>query len=479
MTAIPNERREFEDFVRAEDVWSKWDAARRLMAARQMQWAANKEGFGESFRDLGKLAINGSGIDQLLAIALITRISDLVKGELRREAADILSHSLRNPIEGFWIVNESKNLPFVSKPSEIRENIASALSYASGNWVIPYVVEALAREEKSTRCRLELTRQLASRETRFTRWLQMLSEISWLDIWQTESPDRPGRLRDLAVALVAGLREHSAVIVDEETGPALAMMMQRVAPMSPRGQRSAKLASAGLAVINLLDEILTADFALIADPEAYAALAIISRWWQPSSYPQAIGDGLSSVVRKLTSAIRLRARLGQKSESLTLRLRQALGAGGSVNEVLSHIAGSETGIAPEIDDWLRGRERESSATSAAISSLLSTTTAPAIVETVAALLLEFVESGSNDPNPTEQILQFHLHRIHSRVLALAAEFKLETAGVEGETVEFNPSAHRTVSGLIPSDPTVRIRRPMVVRRRDDGSQDIIERAIVE
>src|SRR6202035_1573923 len=110
-------------------------------------------------------------IDQLLAIALIVRISDLVKGELRKEGSDFLSLSLKNPIEGFWIISETKNLPFVSKPSEIRENIASALSYASGNWVVPYVVEALGREEKSARCRLELTRQLASREQNFTRWL--------------------------------------------------------------------------------------------------------------------------------------------------------------------------------------------------------------------------------------------------------------------------------------------------------------------
>ena len=479
MSAISDERGDFQDFVRGGDIWSKWDAARRLMATRQMQSAANKEGFAQSFRDLGKFAVGGSGIEQLLAIALIVRISDLVKGDLRREAGEVLSHALRDPIEGFWTISETKNLPLVSKPSEIRENVASALSYATGTWVIPYVVEALAREEKSARCRLELTRQLARREIRFSRWLQMLSEISWLDIWQSEKADRTGRLGELAIALVAGLREHGAVVVDEETGPALAVMMQRVAPISPRGQRSAKLGNVALALIRLLDEILTMDFALIADPEAYAALAVISRWWQPSPYPQSIDDGLASVVRKLTSAIRLRARLGQKSESLTLRLRQALGAGSSTDELLHRIAETESGLTPEIDDWLRGRERENSATATAISSLLSGAIAPSVVESVAALLLEFVGAESSDLDRTAKGLQSQLHRIHARVLNLAGELRLVTAGVEGEIVEFNPTAHRTVTGVIPPDPIVRIRRPMVVRRRDDGSQDIIERAIVE
>jgi hypothetical protein len=65
-----------------------------------------------------------------------------------------------------------------------------------------------------------------------------------------------------------------------------------------------------------------------------------------------------------------------------------------------------------------------------------------------------------------------------RIQALASELKLTTVGIVGEVIEFNPNAHRDVAGGVPSNPQVRIVRPMVVRERDDGSQDIIERAIV-
>jgi hypothetical protein len=304
----------------------------------------------------------------------------------------------------------------------------------------------------------------------------MLSEFSWL----TETADRTGRLRELAVVLVASLREHrNVIVVDEDTGPALAEMMQRVAPMSPRGKRSAKLTSAALASIELLDEILSTDFALIADPEAYAPLAVVSRWWQPSSYPQSVTDQLSGVIRKLTSAIRLRARLVQKSESLTLRLRQALGADGSVADVLAKIAETETGLAPEIDDWLRGRSREISATVGAIQSLLSEAGAPAVTERIASLLLDCFEVELTTIEDSKELLSPHLRRIFGRIRALATELKLTIDGVVGEIVEFNPNAHRTISGGIPSDPLVRLRRPMVVRQRDDGSRDIVERALVE
>jgi hypothetical protein len=480
MTDERTEARAFEDFVRGADVWAKWDAARRLMAARQMQSAATNEGFHNSFRELGQTAISGRGVDQLLAIALILRISELVKGEARRQAAETLSEALRKPIDGLWTVGEAKTLPLESKPSEIRENIASALSHASGSWLVPYIIEALAREEKSARCRLELTRQLSKRQPLVSRWFNMLSSFSWFNVWNVETADRIGRLRELTIAITTTLREHrNTVVVDEDAGPALAKMMQEIAPVGPRTARGAKLADTALAVIDLLDELLAIEFTLIADPEAYAPLASISRWWQPSTYPSSVVDGLRGIVRKLISAIRLRARLAQKSESLLLRLRQALGSGDATSNALTKIAETESGLSPEIDDWLRGRERGESTTAGAVASLLSGASAPMLTQAIAPLLLDCLEATSAVAQQSDSPLAGHLRRICGRIQALAAELKLRPVGAVGEMVEFSPTAHRTVSGAIPSEPNVRLRRPMVVRWRDDGSQDIIERAIVE
>jgi hypothetical protein len=168
-----------EDFVRGSNVWAKWDASRRLMAAKQMQSAASSANFRDSFQQPGQMAIGNRGLDQLLAIALILRISELVKGNFRKNAADLLTEALRKPIDGVWTISEAKKLPIESKPSEIRENIALALSYASGPWLLPYIIEALAREERSSRCRLELNRQLAKRDPLVSHWLKMLGGFSW------------------------------------------------------------------------------------------------------------------------------------------------------------------------------------------------------------------------------------------------------------------------------------------------------------
>ena len=361
-----------------------------------------------------------------------------------------------------------------------RENVALALTHATGEWVVPFIIEALAREEKSFRCRLELTQQLASREASVSRWFEMLGNFAWPDISNVETADRIGRLRELAVAVSTTLREHrNTVIVNEQAGSALAGMMQEIAPAAHRAARSGKFVDAALAVVNLLDELLAIEFSLIADPEAYAPLAVIARWWQPSSYPAAVAQELQGIVRKLVSAIRLRARLGQKSENLVLRLRQALGNSDATASALIRIAETETGLAAGIDDWLRGRERESSATAEAVTSLLSGASTPMLVEAIAPLLLDSLDASVAIAQHSNSPLARHLRRICARVQALAAELKLQPAGTVGQVVEFNPTAYRTVTGAIPSEPNVRLRRQMVVRRRDDGSQDVIERGLVE
>jgi hypothetical protein len=233
-------------------------------------------------------------------------------------------------------------------------------------------------------------------------------------------------MRDLAAALTESLREiRTTITVDSKTGAALAELMEMVVHVSPRSTRPLKLAEAAAACLQLLDEILATEFTLIMDPEAYAPLAVISRWWQPSSYPPLVTDTLVGLIRKLTSAISFRARLGQRSETLALRLRQALGASdGSATDVLLNIAETETGLAPEIDDWLRGRERASSSTSAALGSLLSGTGVAEIAQAIAPILLECVEATKTAASSSDPQLATDVRRITARVQALAAELKL-------------------------------------------------------
>jgi hypothetical protein len=443
------------------------------MASRRMQDASTQPEFVRAFHEVGE-ACRASGLEQLLAIALVVRISELVKGNLKKIAARILQQALIQPPEPLRIVSDTSHLPAEAKQSEIRENVALALTYASGAWIVPYVSEALAQEDKSQRCRLELCRQLATREARLSEWMVLLIKQNW-----SSASDRASRLRDLYIAIYSTLREkRGSIIVDGKTAPLLAELMQKIVHVPSRGALPPRLLDASIASIELLDEILAADFSLIAEPNSYEPLDVVARWWPIASFPSALESAMGPIVRKLASVIRMRARMGQRSETLGLRLRQALGKQGSTEAILNSIASSETGLDPAIDDWLRGRQREPSATATAAVSLLSSASSRETVKLLAPLALDCAEAAALVAKDTDSQASVELRRVCNRVQAIMLELGIAISGRTGEIVEYSPTVHRMADGLVPKELLVRIVRPMVVRNSSDGSQDIVEKAVV-
>lgn len=477
--ATTTESTELLDFTRARDVRSKWDAARRLMANRQMQRIANEPEFIQSFDDLGQACIATEGIDQLLAIAMVVRISDLLKKDFKTKAADFLARAFDRVPEGAWLISESTGLPAEAKPAEIRENIARALDHAHGPWVVPYVVEALAREERSSRCRLELSRQLALRQPNVTQWIEALNSQPWSKLLGANSVEGVVRLRDLLGALATTIaKNRMALQIEPTVGRGIASLMMQLVRVSPREPLPPKLESAAVEAVRLMEEILATEFTLIAEAETYAPIEVLFRWWQPVTYPRKLKSSLKGIIRKLTSAITLRARMGQRSETLVSRLGEALGPSQKTSTPLVSIADASSGLLPEIDDWLRGRTRKAPATTIAVKTLLSESETSNFTVAFAPLLQDCVDAVAAISPGTDAPIVPHIRRVCNRVTAMAAELRLSIVGRVGDIVEFNPSTHRTVDGAIPSEPRVKVVRPMVIRKRVDGSEDVIERAIV-
>lgn len=465
-------------FISAPTVAQKWEAARILMAGRKLQHAAQNPEFRASFKKLGEAAIEKRGLERSLAIALIVRISELLKGETKQDAARYLTESLTVPPGQFWEIAEKKSLTVEAKPAEIRENIALALEYARGDWVFGYAMEALAREDRSQRCRLELCRQVSKRNSDVAVWLEWLAGFPWSSELRLTPNDAAARTRDIADALAATVRVNRAKIVaSSSSGALLAKWADRAVAVSPHADRPKALALAATSIIALLDEIIAAEFTLIEDAETYAVLGPIHRWWQNRRYPDDVESALEGIVRKLSSAIILLARKGQRSEALASRLQQALGSRELVRTKLAQIAESEAGLSDGIDDWLRGRERRETSTSAALSRILAGSNSTDAAAQIAPLLLDIAEGAEALQNADPQV-STSLRRIQNRANAVALSFGLEIVGSPGEIVEYNPNLHRTNDDSIPPEPAVKILRPMVVRNRGDGSKDVLERAIV-
>jgi hypothetical protein len=132
---------------------------------------------------------------------------------------------------------------------------------------------------------------------------------------------------------------------------------------------------------------------------------------------------LAHLERRLRSAIALRARMKQRSDSLAARLSQALGPGARVAEVLSAIADANGGFQPDVDDWLRGRSRAASATAKAAAALPAATNSGDFIAAFAQLLLDCKEAKERNSGQHPDRI-----RICNRVNAIAIALRLSVAG---------------------------------------------------
>lgn len=469
-----------ERFSGGPTVEDRWTAARQLMAVRELVRVVDRPEFQTGFKALGQEAKTGEGIERLLAVELLVRLSSFVK-KLKPEASNLLKDALEEQLPLLSLVAEAKDLPDGAKPAEIRENVALSLTHASNDWVLHYILRAFAEEDRSRRCRLELARQLASREKSIDRWLEALAEESQLRSLSKNSgvDSAVTKLRDLAKSLAETIRKNRDQLTGSmAAGQALAHLSARTVQLSRRAPIPSHLDSAAVEVAGLLDELLTALPGLSAEPKAYAVVEIFRNWWQPLPYPERLQQALAPIVDKLLGRITSLAREKKLSEDLSLRLRQALGNPEEATRMLAQIADRETGLAPEIHDWLRGKKRTTSAAAGALRRALQSVSSEDIIAAIAPLFLEAEEAVASFEKDSPEEMADHLRRLATRIRSLATHRGLEIVGEPGEVVQYSPSAHETLTGIIPREPSVQILRPMVIRRRQDGGEDILVKALV-
>jgi len=468
-------------FTLGPKIADRWSAARDLMAARQLVSVTDTKKFDAGFRAVGEIAEFGTGSDRLVAIDLIVRLSKFVK-KLVPLARDILENALKQELPSVSLLGETESLPKGAKPAEFRENVARALHHATGEWVIPYVLRALVDEDRSQRCRVELARQLVARDKSIDQWMSWIIEMPLGQIIRPEGnlENSTLRLRGIASALADAIRENRIKLsVSENVGPKLAEFCRLLVPIKPNERLPKQLGSAAAEVARLLDEIFAVKLTLIVEPDTYAVLDRVERWWQPLPYPKPLKDALAPITDKLVTGITLRARWGQKSESLAARLKQSFGGKDVAAGRLNQIAQDEPGITAEIGDWLRGRRRSEIEGGSGLVGSLRAVSDENVTNSIAALLLDAEEALNAIGNTGRDDIAHHTRRLCQSVRSLAAQRGLEVVGKELDVVEYLPVNHQTISGEAPADAWVEIVRPMVVRRRRDASEDIVIRAVVK
>ena len=458
----------------------RWVATRELMATKRFVPYVESEDFRLGWTSIISNAVTSGGLERLLHIDLLVRTSGFVK-KLGRETERALQTALAVPLPSLDIVASTEDLPKGAKPAEIRENVANALRYASGDWVNNYLIESLANEDRSQRCRIKFVELLARRAPCIGIWISDLANHNSLRILQTDSNHNSAarRLNDISLALAHGIRQNrNALEIRETTGLELASFAGAMLRIGRGDRLPTRLLSASTGVAILLDELLSVDLSLIDEPTMYSPLAVIRNWWQKIPYPSELVQSLEPIMSKLETAVVIRARAGQKSNELVGHLANAIGGRRNARYRLIEIAEKHEGLLPEIDDWLRGRERSDSPTTTfAVASLQGVADYTVLKQFARVFLVSREIERQLELGGTEADEAI---KVFSREIGgFARSNQIETFGSVGAMVEYSGETHTTVDGRIPNEVKIRILHEGVLRRRIDGSYDVLTKATVE
>jgi hypothetical protein len=219
--------------------------------------------------------------------------------------------------------------------------------------------------------------------------------------------------------------------------------------------------------LQLLDELLAVRLTIMDEPELYQPVQVIQRWWSPLPFPPQVRTALVPIIDKLTAGIVFRARGEQRSEALLQRLKEAVNDRSRFEQTTRNIVEGEPGLTGDLQDWLRGIERVPTAARSSLT--LAAVGQEGFVHQLAELFRASFDA-SGEPNGTTNLVEM--------VRSLAAQYGLSRIGVEHDSVEFLPAIFDTASGVLPSERTVKVIRPAIVRRRRDGGIDVLLKGLV-
>lgn len=472
-TAALDAEQAFDEFANGHSIQARQAALTALMRTKLIPKRADDPRFQYGLDYLIRLSTDRAELGELrlLAMAEVVRAAQVVK-RLQPRLAEWLAPGLGPDLPGLKVLGDADD----------RLNAARALSLGVGEWLPDYLAEAIASEEQGENARLVLVQALLARSDRLDVLLGTLARAMAAQRPETESPsDSLARRLTRTFVALRGAIPTSELEAGSEIGVALHQLANQPFRAVGRPREEKVLHDLAREVVLLTHEIVRSRFSVATDPTVFQAVAYCRQMLGGGTWPDAIQDALSLLIKDVREALVLLGRQGVRDQGLLEQLDMLCNYSIRARAIAKDIAERHLELDEDTRQWLiNGRvlpRREASAIAqeAALKDVdaslgLAMNAAREARQSLSGLrepllsVLDIYEQG------LVSVTQDALRRIDALFLLLdqvGDQRGLALFGEVGEEIDLAPKYFQVVGGS--ARQRVIVRQPAIVRVRKDGT----------
>lgn len=433
---------------------------------------------------LHHIAIDGQGQERLSALALAWRLTAIsAMKEHRRELVQSQS-KIKRPFDA--------HLDVLSDPDD-RNYFADSLRHVTGDWVAPYLANAIIRENiRSTIIRRTLSEAFVEATNTLVEQVTLLgTALPSHNLDQSDAES--GRARLFAAVIESLDAANWRAVTEREPGEGFgeefADFCSRSLLRGPIADRDAAQ-SAAQSALSFIRTVARLHGTMAANAQSYRFLGPLKRVFGSSDWPQEIEPALDQVARQVASQIVFLLRQG-KPDSELRRVFLALQGSMQGKRKLVALAQSEEGLDPRDTRWLetgtmpeRLAEREPFEEMSVASidrdlalSLRDAVMAEKTLEQYREDFQSAIETHIDSLGRSSRDLFGRMIHILRLTQSMARRRRLALRGDIGEKVDFSPAEHDPEPDAV-GQRTVILKNKIVERVIDGRSVEIIIKADV-
>lgn len=435
----------------------------------------------------------GSETERLLAVALACKVAVSAKHSRQDIERILASEALTKPLPPLKTLEDSDN----------RYYAASVWRFASRDWIVSFLALGALEEESAENTRRECIEGLVSRLGISNAFKALETKLPALRLLP-ESPKSSGAAKKRRSVpgdgmsrrmrrLVAAMNQSFALshnLPEGDVGPNIRSFLRKAFEISGFPEDLTAKLELSKEILRLILLVARSRYALATVADTYSPMTTMRDWFTDWEWRELTDkDEARTVALSIQGALELLVRCGTVDAELFNNLVLASGSSETARLMTRQIAEQSPGLPTEIAAWLTGQPIRKRTALSSESQMVR------IEEAIAdALLASQSVARASELLTTDLVPQLSIYKslptdLLTDLLSSQMELKLvidslcdmrglELMGSKNIEEEFAPLRHEFMNPTDMGARRIRILRPGVTIRREDGSLRIIRKALV-